>query len=327
MRRTNQSVPLNWNMPYLNLNGLLELDTSRTTQMKWLITHTSLMFSSRERSIRENGLQGVPCPSDTRVDFKDGLFSLFMHYCGLQGKCARIFALRKPGDGGAHVLIFVSSLKMDMANHTVVLDALVLPLTDKIVRDSFAGQFLAALVSQDTLCAINVTSTELRLWKTVLPAFVERCRTWQHLPEKCEYIVTKQIPILNGLNDGETPICSCGHGHFPTDFLHNLRLPFSDITLRKYATRLAISPCFVVPYVEDCFHWDRNRRIAATVSDKEKGLKCETATTCHACGKLRLTENRSVKLLRCGRCRKVKYCSTECQKSDWKQHQKICSKA
>ena len=322
-----QDVPLNWNMPYLNLDRLSELDTSMTSQMKWLITHTSLMFSSRERAIRESAIEKTSRPSDTRIDFKDGLFSLFMHYTGLQGKRARVFALNRPGEGGTHVLIFVSSLKMDMANHTVVLDAVVLPLTDKLIRDSFAEKFLAALSSQGFLCAINVTSTELRLWKTVLPAFVERCRTWQHLPERCEYLVTKQIPILSGLNDGQTPLCSCGHGHFPTHFLHDLHLPCSDRVLRKYATRVAISPCFAVPYVEDCFHRERYRGIAATMKDTEEGLNCDTAVACRVCGKLRLLENRSVKLLRCGRCRKVQYCSTECQKSDWKQHQKICSKA
>ena len=30
--------------------------------------------------------------------------------------------------------------------------------------------------------------------------------------------------------------------------------------------------------------------------------------------------------LRCSRCKKVNYCSKECQRSDWKQHKKQCKK-
>ncbi|MES1921737.1 hypothetical protein MHBO_003266 [Bonamia ostreae] len=31
------------------------------------------------------------------------------------------------------------------------------------------------------------------------------------------------------------------------------------------------------------------------------------------------------KLKKCGACKKVEYCSRECQKSDWENHKKICS--
>lgn len=44
--------------------------------------------------------------------------------------------------------------------------------------------------------------------------------------------------------------------------------------------------------------------------------------SCHLCGK---EESDELKLLRCGGCRSVCYCSKECQKKDWKtQHKAVC---
>jgi hypothetical protein len=42
---------------------------------------------------------------------------------------------------------------------------------------------------------------------------------------------------------------------------------------------------------------------------------------CSKCGK------GDEKLLKCGRCHAVKYCSRECQKLDWGVHKNICGKA
>ena len=46
---------------------------------------------------------------DVRVAFKDSLFSLLMHFSGLQAEQARPFGLN------IHVLIVVASLKLDIA--------------------------------------------------------------------------------------------------------------------------------------------------------------------------------------------------------------------
>ena len=40
---------------------------------------------------------------------------------------------------------------------------------------------------------------------------------------------------------------------------------------------------------------------------------------CFVCGKLEPVK-------KCGKCRKVQYCSPECQKADWKMHKEICNK-
>ena len=35
---------------------------------------------------------------------------------------------------------------------------------------------------------------------------------------------------------------------------------------------------------------------------------------------------KTAKLLACGRCREVEYCSPACQKKDWPQHKRVCRK-
>lgn len=75
------------------------------------------------------------------------------------------------------MLIIVSCLRLDMANHIVVLDCAVLPFAHALMPT--VGKFLPALWRLG-LCNINVDREELRLWKELLPGKVERCRGWAH---------------------------------------------------------------------------------------------------------------------------------------------------
>ena len=164
-----------WNMPYLKLNSLPVLDMRQQERLDWLTTHTSMMFSASERSLRSNPQLQASVGERTRVEFKDSLFSLFMHYSGLQGPRACMFGINCPTDGGVHILFFVSSLRLDLSNRTVVLDTAVLPLHDTLMPR--IASFLRTLTNNGGLCQIRVTEAEMRVWKQVLPALVERGRT------------------------------------------------------------------------------------------------------------------------------------------------------
>lgn len=322
--------PVIWNMPRLNLECLPILDMAKPKDLEWLVTHTSLMFSSRERTLKDRSMvPGAKTHNDVRTNFKDSLFSMFMQFSGLQGRRSRFFGIHNPTAGGLHVLVFVSCLRLDMANHTVVLDTAILPLTDQLVPDIHS--FLAAL-SGLVICQISVDDEELRLWKQVIPALVERCRLWPHHPTSCEYLKQCRIPL--SLENGHTPICSCGDGTLPPKFVSGV--PLWD-TVSRYAVRAAISPSFSLPFVEPVYadvHGSTAppgaTKSTNTVPGTVHGTTAITTAAnrskdlCTTCGPEKSTPG--MKLLSCARCHAVKYCSVECQRADWKEHKKVCAK-
>lgn len=103
---------------------------------------------------------------------------------------------------------------------------------------------------------IKVDDDESRLWKEMLPALVERCRQWEHRPS-CEYKAKAQIPL--SVENGQTPLCSCGNRRFPPRFISGI--PKWDL-VSKYAVRAAISPSFSVPFVEQIFEVDGAEKVA-----------------------------------------------------------------
>jgi hypothetical protein len=90
-----------------------------------------------------------------------------------------------------HIIFFVSCFRLAIANHTVVLDVAVLPLTNRLMPR--INPFLAALTNIG-ICNISVSDDESKLWKELLPSLVERCRQWEHRPS-CEYKAKAQIPL------------------------------------------------------------------------------------------------------------------------------------
>jgi len=251
------------------------------------------MFNTRERAQRDESV-AAGSKIDVRMAFRESLFTMFMIFTALQGQQTRLFSLNHTTAGGVHVLVFISNLRMDLGNHTVVLDAAILPLTHEVVPR--ISSFLAALVMLN-ICHIKVDSEELNLWKQALPAMVERCRTWEHQAD-CEYLPESSIPL--SVENGHTVVCSCGNGRFPPDFI--LGIPEWS-TVSKYFVRAAVSPCFQTPFSEKLFDFG-------------------TLHGCWACGKEK-TDN-GVALLSCGKCHKAKYCSADCQRSNWKPHKSHC---
>ncbi|KAI9765704.1 MAG: hypothetical protein M1839_005399 [Geoglossum umbratile] len=288
--------PVLWNFGHINLQCQPRLDDTKISDCKWLVTHTSLMFSKRERDLREKSMGGANIGSEARVDFKDSLFSLFMHSTGLQGERARVFGINHPTGGGVHIMIFVSRLLLDLASHTVVLDAAALPLTNQLLPRIHG--FLAAITNAG-FCNIKVDENELKLWKHMIPAFVERCRQWKH-QSSCEYVVKSKIPL--SVDPGQSPICSCGNGKLPANFITGVP-KWNQVS--NYAVRVAISPSFPSLFEKSFTSGDIG-------SSLKKGESCKKSS---GDGK---------GLLKCGRCREVAYCSKQCQRANWKEHKKSC---
>ncbi len=76
-------------------------------------------------------------------------------------------------------------------------------------------------------CNVTIDDEELKLWRQVLLALVERCRDLKHR-STCEYIAASKIP-LSTEDAGAPVLCSCGTGILPDNFT----LEYLTGTLRR----------------------------------------------------------------------------------------------
>ncbi|KAI1286158.1 hypothetical protein F5Y03DRAFT_380773, partial [Xylaria venustula] len=302
--------PVNFNMPYLNLQKCPVIQITHRGSLRWLVSHLALAMSARERVLREKEDLPRSAGEQVRLDFKESIFSILIQFAGLQGTKSRLFCLGNAADGGVYVIILASALRLDLANRAVVLDCAVLPLHDALMPDIMGS--LAKLQGFGVV-VVQVNDAELRLWRHALPAYVERCRDWTHRGD-CEYAISGSIP-LNAEN-GKRVLCSCGSGKFPPNFISNI--PGWN-GLSKYAVRATISPAFWAPFADDMYSPDLGNLGKKNVADVGK---TSVDGRCASCGKNKQTDGGG--LLNCARCMKVKYCSRECQRTDWKAHKSIC---
>ncbi|KAK2867969.1 hypothetical protein FQN49_003287 [Arthroderma sp. PD_2] len=314
-----ENTPILRNLDYTALDKLPILDLENKSKIRWLNPLVSDMFSDRERRERENNMSSTAICKDARVNFKDSLHTLFGFFSGAgaeTGPSCTVFGLDNSAHGGMNVLIFISCLRLEMSNQSVVLDGAVVPLTTSLVPkiEPVLRHFAAHGIR-----GIRVDDDELLLWKHVLPAYVERCRSWKHLPS-CEYKSTSKIPL--SVDFGQPLLCSCGQGKFPDGYRVKGFSAWKDI--KKYAVRVAISPCYSVPFVEKGFTPDTLDREKTTrhISEMMKTLELKNGT-CSSCGGIGAGDG--AKLLKCSGCKVAEYCSKECQKKDWRaKHKAAC---
>lgn len=305
-------IPVPLNIPHLNIDNLTVLDVSDKKRLGFLTTLTSWMFSTRERKLRDQADESGLAIS-ARMNFKESLFTMFMLASGLQGGQTGLFAIHHPEKGGIHMLLFVSAIRLDGANASVALDAAVIPFTVDIIKGGKLEAFLLILRELEC-CTITVDDEELALWKKVLPALAERCRTWTHTSQ-CEYAKTgATVPLST--EPGKQVLCTCGAGKLPESFIS---LPEWDVA-SQFATRIAISPVYAVPFVEDVVDPD----LVASMSKLGLDVQGDETLRCWNCGDVEAKGGGALK--KCMRCVKVRYCSIECQKKDWKKHRMECVK-
>ena len=145
-----------------------------------------------------------------------------------------------------------------------------------------------------------------------------------HDPDKCEYRgsgsdagedACPEIPLT--LLPERPFMCSCGNGVLPADFV---RLPEWEGVASRHAVRVAVSPLFACPIVEDVVDTELLR--------VQGGLQGLLREKCHACSATSSDGGKGQGgLLKCTRCKAVAYCGKECQRADWKKHRMECKPA
>ncbi|KAF8595856.1 hypothetical protein BDV93DRAFT_455988, partial [Ceratobasidium sp. AG-I] len=281
-----------WSLHHTNLARMPMLDISPGKRFDWLLTHCVFQLSDRERAVGESVKNN---PENVLINLKESMHTMVTHYAGISGGPTRVFALSEPTKGtGVYTVVMIGGIRLDLAASTVVLDAAIVPLSMEKMPLLLPG--VRALHAHDKGYEQLITQgAEATAWKKLLPAFVERCRTWSHTPN-CEYAAHGGVPL--SLEVERSPICSCGQGI-------GFEAAEWDISwwkgLLPYATRAAISPIFAVSYLES-------------------NANSHSETACWSCG-----GPGQPNLLSCGKCKKARYCSSTCQLQDWKGgHKKAC---
>jgi hypothetical protein len=180
-----------------------------------------------------------------------------------------------------------------------------------VVREAYVLETPSdQIFDNSAVVQLTVSESQMKLWRTALPAMAERCRDWEHL-QTCEYMAESTF----------TSLCSCGKGNVPDE------LPTLDgWNLRPHSTRIAISPIFSPPYLEKTRGFskclaDNNaecmeiHRTFAPITDAT--AMSSQKHKCKICWK---DSDR-----KCTKCEEVVYCSTACQGKDWKEHKVFCA--
>ncbi|KAJ7139017.1 hypothetical protein C8R44DRAFT_837632 [Mycena epipterygia] len=266
-----------WNIHRLNLSSLPILNLNH---------HLASMMSAREYALRKAH------EDDALMRVKDTVNTIFVESCGAQGgEVKRVFALVDKESNNCDTVL-ISTLRFDLPLHTVVCDGYVLPLTKKRLAQIEAP--FGKLVQEKTMRSIGVSKVEISAWKRLLPALVERCRSWKHA-ETCEYL-DHGVPLSDEME--RDPLCSCGKGKD----VGGMTKVAQWAALAPFAARVAFPPLFAVSYLE-------------------KVGRDPAAGRCFVCrGKGK------PKMMKCA-CGKVRYCSKECQRKDWKAHKPKCMQA
>jgi len=252
-------------------------------------------MTDRERDLRERDDR-----ADTLRNVKATIHAIFVGAAGIQGRRSRVFGLNIKGN--VDTIIFVPTLRFDLASHTLVAGAYVLPLNQARLRK--VEKTLAAILGE--LLHVELWGDEVATWKRLLPVLAERCRTWKHGPN-CEFLAKNTIPL--SLEHENDPLCSCGKGKDVSEaFMKEKKWE----SAAPFVTRIAIGPIFGVPYVESVGDFGTKRQ------ELESQERRDGCARCGGPGK--------PKLLVCGACKSTSYCSTGCQKEDWKKHKLVCKK-
>ena len=255
-------------------------------------------MTDRERALKERDVR-----TDTLTNVKMTIQAILVSATGAQKSRSRVFGLSV--ESNIDTVIFVPTLRFDLASHTLVADAYVLPLI--LDRLDKVEETLGSITKG--LGKVELWGNEVAIWKRLLPALAERCRTWSHGPN-CEFLAEKSIPL--SLEHENDPLCSCGKGKDVSEAFRKERAWASAI---PFVTRIALGPIFGVPYVEGVGGFAD--AVLKKLGERSEGRR-DGCARCGGPGK--------PKLLVCGACKAISYCSAGCQKEDWKKHKQTCKK-
>ncbi|PIL27080.1 hypothetical protein GSI_10219 [Ganoderma sinense ZZ0214-1] len=250
--RANGSL-VSWNIHRVFLDLLPVLDRANISDApleSWYCAHLSSPRSLRERILFEEDLTRT----DPLVNVKMTTGGILMVAAGFLEPPKRVFGLKPNPRKDPDMFLFIDKIRYDTTSHMMVLDAFALVLSEDILPHVRTA--LPRLAAGPAVMHAPVLGweREMCLWRRILPALAERCRTtWTHRAD-CEYRVVQpdgsvhwQIPRgpPNSKRLGD-PLCTCGRGRDVGGMMREGAWQ----AFAPFVTRIALSLLFGVAHVE-----------------------------------------------------------------------------
>ncbi|KAK2757661.1 hypothetical protein FQN54_004630 [Arachnomyces sp. PD_36] len=313
MQGTRTTTPT---IPHVKLDKLPILRMGKSTKATWIDQLLAWALSASEHKLGQD--DASPDETPALMELKASVCTIFEMFFSTGGEM-RVFDIGRRY--GHHIFLFISNIRHSDFQGSVVLDAYVVPFAMDRIDALGLELIVTEFAESGDVLNLVLGPKEESYWKKLLPALVECCRTsWSH-KDTCEYRVQGHIPLSAEKSYNDVCICTCGEGqeieHFPR---HSEWGHFA-----KYATRIAIPPISMVPFLEAVLKREDQaqlqqeiRNMAGTSANEPAKPKSEK---CDHCGK-----KSEATLRRCQRCSKTKYCNHTCSKAAWKGHKKTCKK-
>ncbi|KAJ3545440.1 hypothetical protein NMY22_g2440 [Coprinellus aureogranulatus] len=252
-------------------------------------------------------------PDRGLTDLKESLYSLFGQFTERHKGKPTVVEFFGPPRSNFLLLLFVDCMRMDSTGNTVIADACALVVTQAIFNSP--PVFMAML--RGTHDRVRLTTEEICWWKQYLPTAAERCRTWNHKPN-CEYTMSG---VSYTIEKGGEWLCGCGRGKALGGFAE-----VKEWTVFKpFVTRVALGMPFPTSSLADMALDIRRRFDQLPISRNINGGNSDSEPlpdlVCAACG-----HPGKPKLQVCSACKSISYCSSACQKAQWKEHKVTCAR-
>ena len=349
-------VPILWSLPYLPcIDRLPVIDLEKIRKAsepswhsfrRWIHQYT-WTFSDWEAECAQRPVamqkQLLSAAEYTCVLWKRTMRNM-IKLCAVAGKRHLTFAICRKPQTRVEMVFYMPCLRLDIANRSLVFDGAVLMRTPetKGLMDGLMDGWKEKWKDVDAYTSLEIFEDRLaadhrdepifaeghsqpdciQLLKELLPAYVERCRTWEHDPERCEYLhragKTGVIAPMACNEEESSVLCSCGNGKFPDDMKHR-GPPEEWEMIKNHLVRVAIPLPFGCPLVEKPYLWDDNPAPPpAPLPPQPRG---PPKVACRNCEREKRRDGGELNQT-CEVCRAVKYCSNKCRRDDSKRHKK-----
>ncbi|CAE6436097.1 unnamed protein product [Rhizoctonia solani] len=153
-----------WNIHHVHVDRMPKVDIKQREKIKgWLINHTALQMSDRERLIQRSTDASNRRASEALVNFKESMANMVLDYVGVGASSDgrhSTFVLIEP-TYGIHTIVMVAGLRLDLAGKSFVLDCAVIPITGEPKLN------IKSIEDSGNPLHIRTRPIEVSLWKNL----------------------------------------------------------------------------------------------------------------------------------------------------------------